>query len=354
MALFESVFDILYLSLVIALAIQLTLQTDKRAKMFGIMGIVLGLGDTFHLLPRIISHWSTLGFAGNAALLSWGKAVTSVGMTLFYLLYYRFLKMQMANKNKYKDYLIYGLTIIRIVLIAMPQNQWGTLPGSYTFAILRNIPFAIMGLLLIVWSHQNRQADGIKHMALLISLSFIFYIPVVLWVDVVPLLGALMIPKTIAYFLIVYFGYRRFMPEFSIRRLAEQAFVYLIFGLAAGVFFREFSKAYDFSATTVLSKIHVHLLVLGVVGSLILYGLMIVLQPKNPNLINKLKLPLTIWNAGLTLMIVMMLLKGIIEVLGSNYFNTPVAAVAGIAGIGHVLLAIGLVMTSKLFVSTRY
>ncbi|PID81171.1 MAG: beta-carotene 15,15'-monooxygenase [Clostridiales bacterium] len=354
MALFESIFDILYLSLVIALAVQLVLQNDRRAKLFGLMGLVLGIGDAFHLLPRVISYWSATGFAGNAALLSWGKLVTSLTMTLFYLLYFHFLRQQTADKSKLKLYLIYGLALLRIVLTLLPQNQWGTMPGDYTFAILRNIPFAAMGLLLIIWSYQQRKAEGIKHMALLISLSFIFYLPVVLWVNMIPMMGVLMMPKTVAYFLIVYLGYRRFMPKFSVRNVAEMAFVYLIFGLAAGIFFREFSKAYDFSGSSSLANMHGHLIALGVIGLLIVYALLIVLQPKNPQLVKKMKLPLLLWHIGLSISVIMMMIKGMIEVLGYHYYGAIVAAVAGTAGIGHIVLGVALILSLKVVVGARY
>ena len=45
-------------------------------------------------------------------------------------------------------------------------------------------------------------------MWLAITLSFGFYIPVVLWADTIPAVGALMIPKTCAYVWIVVMGYR--------------------------------------------------------------------------------------------------------------------------------------------------
>ncbi len=354
MALFESIFDILYLSFVIGLAIQLLMQADKRAKMFGVMGLLLGVGDAFHLLPRVISYWSATGFAGNAALLSYGKAVTSLTMTLFYLLYYYFLKRQTGDFSKFKDFLMIGLGALRIILILMPQNEWGTLPGNYTFAILRNIPFALMGLLLIVWSYQRRRVEGLSYMATLISLSFLFYLPVVLWVNDFPALGALMMPKTVAYFLIVYLAYRRFMADFSVRRIAEMAFVYLIFGLAAGVFFREFSKAYRFTADSALSNMHGHLIMLGAFGLMMVYVLLVILNQKNPQLLARLKRPLMLWHIGLSLTVIMMMIKGMIEVLGYNYYGAIVAAVSGVAGIGHILLATALVLSTKLIVTANY
>jgi len=47
-------------------------------------------------------------------------------------------------------------------------------------------------------------------MWLAILLSFGFYVPVVLWADVYPLVGMLMIPKTCAYVWAVWMGYKEF------------------------------------------------------------------------------------------------------------------------------------------------
>ena len=47
-------------------------------------------------------------------------------------------------------------------------------------------------------------------MWLAIVLSFAFYIPVVLWADVVPLVGMLMIPNTCAYVWVVWMGFSEF------------------------------------------------------------------------------------------------------------------------------------------------
>lgn len=58
MKLFESLFDLTYLVLVIALGIRLLLEAKKEAKLFGVMAVLLGLGDAFHLIPRVLSHLS--------------------------------------------------------------------------------------------------------------------------------------------------------------------------------------------------------------------------------------------------------------------------------------------------------
>lgn len=89
---------------------------------------------------------------------------------------------------------MYALSAVRIVLCMMPQNQWLTNHTPLAWGILRNVPFALLGLLIIV-------------------LSFGFYIPVVLWADVNPMIGMLMIPKTCAYVWTVLIGYNTMKAE---------------------------------------------------------------------------------------------------------------------------------------------
>lgn len=68
----------------------------------------------------------------------------------------------------------------------------------------------MIGLLIIVLFYKSAKETNdknFKYMWLTIVLSFGFYIPVVLWADVNPLIGMLMIPKTCAYVWTVLIGY---------------------------------------------------------------------------------------------------------------------------------------------------
>lgn len=348
MALFESIFDLSYLILVIGFGIRLLLVKDRGAKLFGLMGVLLGAGDAFHLIPRIMSHLSEGGFEANAWALSWGQFMTSITMTIFYLLYYFYYKMQTNQGTKLKDFFVYMLVVTRIVLIALPQNEWGVMPGNYTFGILRNIPFALLGILLIKWSWDQRKSEGMKHMAVLIFLSFIFYVPVVLWASLFPWVGAFMMPKTIAYLLMIYVGFRHYVKKFTKQSIIELAFVSLILGLAGGVFYREFTKIYSYTETTYLGKVHLHTLVLGFLSMLILYTF--ITRKEDDEFVEKLRTPIYVWLSGLLLSTVMMLIHGIIEVLGNYYGTVPEAAISGLAGLGHILLSIGIVWTMILVV----
>ncbi len=64
-------------------------------------------------------------------------------------------------------------------------------------------------MIVLFYRKAKETADsGFGFMWLAITLSFGFYIPVVLWADTIPAVGALMIPKTCAYVWIVVMGYR--------------------------------------------------------------------------------------------------------------------------------------------------
>ena len=87
-AIMEPIFNILYLIIVLTMGITIIKNAEKDLKIFGYMAILLGAGDAFHLVPRIISMVS----AGNfEASLGFGKLVTSITMTFFYVLLYEFL-----------------------------------------------------------------------------------------------------------------------------------------------------------------------------------------------------------------------------------------------------------------------
>ncbi|MDE7324370.1 MAG: hypothetical protein K2N73_16985 [Lachnospiraceae bacterium] len=212
-AIAETLFDTIYLITVITLGIIMIRKSGGRSqyRLFGIMAVVLGLGDSFHLIPRALALCTT-GLENFTAALGVGKLITSVTMTIFYiLLYYVWrIRYHIAGKNGITA-AVYLLSALRILLCLCPQNGWMQANPPLTWGIYRNIPFVLFGLLIIMLFFQEtkRQNDtAFQYMWLTIALSFVFYIPVVLWADVIPMIGMLMIPKTCAYVWTVLIGYR--------------------------------------------------------------------------------------------------------------------------------------------------
>ena len=217
-AIAETLFDIVYLTTVITLGVLMIRRCkgNPQFRLFGIMAVVLGSGDSFHLVPRAVALCTT-GLENYTAALGIGKLVTSVTMTIFYvLLYYVWRQRYHVQGKNLLTASVYGLAALRVILCLMPQNQWLSANPPLSWGIYRNIPFALLGLVIIVLfyrSAREHQDAAFRWMWLTITLSFGFYIPVVLWADTIPLMGMLMIPKTCAYVWTVSIGYRAMKKE---------------------------------------------------------------------------------------------------------------------------------------------
>lgn len=211
-AIMETLFDSVYLISVITVGI-LMIRGSKgngQFRLFGWMAVILGAGDSFHLVPRIFALCTT-GLDDYTTLLGAGKLVTSITMTIFYVLLYKVWRRRYhIDGQRWLTAVVYVLAAVRILLCMMPQNQWLSAEAPLSWGIYRNIPFALLGFLVIVLFYRSAKEYGDKRfrrMWLTITLSFGFYIPVVLWADTIPLMGMLMIPKTCAYAWTVLIGY---------------------------------------------------------------------------------------------------------------------------------------------------
>lgn len=211
-AIMETLFDAVYLTTVITLGIIMIVKSkgNKQYLLFGIMAVVLGLGDSFHLVPRAVALCTT-GLENYVVPLGIGKFITSITMTFFYILLYYVWRIRYDIQGKvWITISFYLLAAARIVLCLFPQNAWTSADAPLSWGIYRNIPFALIGILIIILFYQSAKKTkdkSFRFMWLTIVLSFGFYIPVVLWADVNPMIGMLMIPKTCAYVWTVLIGF---------------------------------------------------------------------------------------------------------------------------------------------------
>lgn len=211
-AIMETLFDAAYLITVITLGVLMVRngRENKLYFLFGCMAVILGAGDSFHLVPRAYAL-CTSGLENFTVALGVGKLITSITMTVFYvLLYYVWRVRYRVSGRKGLTGVVLGLAILRAALCLLPQNAWTSPEPPLFWGIVRNIPFAVLGALMIVLFYTSAKNAGDKpyrHLWLTILLSFAFYIPVVLWADIWPFVGMLMIPKTCAYVWTVMIGY---------------------------------------------------------------------------------------------------------------------------------------------------
>ena len=206
----ESCFDIIYLLFAIILGIRMLKMSGKDSigKLMGMAVLILGIGDAFHLVPRVINYFT----AGDlTAALGFGKLVTSITMTVFYLfmfmIWQRVYGMEKSSDRTGKILLI--LAVLRVILCMFPQNHWFSNEGSVAWGIIRNVPFILIGAIIVfLYFVKKDKIAVLRSIWLLVTLSFLFYIPVAVGASVVPMLGMLMLPKTICYMIIICLFYR--------------------------------------------------------------------------------------------------------------------------------------------------
>ncbi|MGN1168174.1 MAG: DUF2871 domain-containing protein [Lachnospiraceae bacterium] len=117
--------------------------------------------------------------------------------------------------------------------------------------------------------------------------------------------------------------------------------IYAVAAMCGGVFYREFTKYNHFSSVTVLGKVHAHLFLLGMMLFLIvaLFSTKFVLSEQKT-----FRIFMVLYNIGVSLTAVMMVVRGVTQVLNTTLSAGAQASISGIAGIGHILMGIGIIL----------
>jgi hypothetical protein len=176
---------------------------SKQSGIFGAMALILAVGDSCHLIPRMI-------YAGQGfhPALGFGTFIASLTMTVFYVLLYWIWAIRRGKAPAPVTAAIVALAVARIALCLFPQNMWLSPNAPYVWGIYRNIPFTALGALMVALFYSRREDKPYSSMWIAISLSFAFYLPVVLFSDAVPAIGFLMLPKTLMYVWIMWMGFK--------------------------------------------------------------------------------------------------------------------------------------------------
>jgi hypothetical protein len=203
---FEAVFDTIYLCSACAAGIWLLFNAAEKPRMLaGIMALVLACGDAFHLVPRVITVL-TGEEERLCRALGFGKFVASISMTIFYIFLWHIGGMLYSPGSEMTwTAVVYLLAALRIILCLFPQNRWYDRKQPVRWGIYRNIPFFLLGVAvsILFWVYRAGIPE-LRWIWLAILLSFIFYLPVVVWINKSPKLGMMMFPKTCAYLWIIF------------------------------------------------------------------------------------------------------------------------------------------------------
>ncbi len=222
----EIIFDISYLIVIWILTILmftkrrlLNESTKTVGYLFILSFFLLALGDTGHVGFRVAAYL-TGGLEQNALLLGLGALFTSITVTLFYLTAAEIWRVRFGKKRNLFYFILIALGVARLIIMAFPQNMWLQHTMPYNWSLARNVPLIVQGVLIA----SAMLALGIKHkdkfsisVASMIFVSYLFYTPVILFVHKIPLLGMLMMPKTLAYVAVAIIVYTALFNRKSVK-----------------------------------------------------------------------------------------------------------------------------------------
>jgi len=212
----EMVFNVLYLVIIWSLVAKMMINMkDVNQKNMPLANTILwafaflALGDTGHVGFRVVAYFNG-GLAANSNLLGVGKLATAITITIFYVLLIKVWKLRYNEKYNIYTYTLSIVAIVRLIIMLSPGNEWGNEIAPFNWVMYRNIPLMILGLsvaYLFLKSSIRAKDKSFKWIGIMILISYGFYTPVMLFAQVMPIIGILMIPKTIAYLAAAFIAY---------------------------------------------------------------------------------------------------------------------------------------------------
>lgn len=219
----EVVFNITYLVVIWGLVITMFLRRGelssgrrRQADLFTLAFALLALGDTGHVgfrvwayaLGGLESQVTVLG--RSISLVGAGALMTAVTVTLFYVVMLEAWRVRFNRHYSGFEYFLLISAATRLYMLTLPINEWWRVVPEQPWSTIRNIPLMIQGLglaYLILRDSLARNDTTFKWIGVSILVSYACYIPVILFVQQVPQIGMLMIPKTLAYVAIGFLAY---------------------------------------------------------------------------------------------------------------------------------------------------
>jgi hypothetical protein len=217
-------FNILYLIVVWTMTIIMSMRIGEVSKenrnianLFRWAFVLLALGDTGHVGFRVAAY-ALGGLENNSLLVGIGALATAVTVTFFYVVMLYIWKFRFNEKFGLLEYILLASVPVRLIVMAFPQNDWGNSVPPLFWGLVRNLFLIILGVgVLYLYLRDSIKAKDrlFLWMGYCIFFSYLFYTPVILFARDIPVLGMLMIPKTIMYVAIQFIAYKGLWPQKS-------------------------------------------------------------------------------------------------------------------------------------------
>ncbi|HSN76512.1 MAG TPA: hypothetical protein VL334_15660 [Anaerolineae bacterium] len=212
---FEVIFNVAYLIAIWGIVMAMTLHRDRVApqdRRVAALGrwafLLLALGDTGHVGFRVWAYAAgglenTVTVLGReVGLVGLGALATAVTVTFFYVLMLMMWQARYGKPYGWFGALLFVMAGLRLLLMIPAANQWNSVTPPQPWSIIRNLPLMVLGLgvaYLFLRDALRIHDRPFVWVGSLIVVSYAMYIPVILFVQQAPLVGMLMIPKTLAY-----------------------------------------------------------------------------------------------------------------------------------------------------------
>ena len=184
---------------------------------------LLALGDTGHVGFRVVAYAqgslenASLSIGGtDVGLVGLGALATAITVTFFYMLMVVIWRTRFDKPYGGPGLLLLAAGVIRLLVMIPPANDWNAVVPPQPWSLIRNFPLIFQGLgvcALILRDAFAADDRAFKWIGAMIIASYAFYTPVILFVQQAPMLGMLMIPKTLAYVAIAVIAFRAFYPQ---------------------------------------------------------------------------------------------------------------------------------------------
>lgn len=208
-------------------------EKDKPVtKLFIWAFALLALGDTGHVGFRVWAYAlgdlsSTVSLFGREiGLVGLGALATAYTVTIFYMLVLMIWQRRYQKPYGWFGIILWAAAVFRLIIMLFPANEWNNTVPPQTWSLIRNVPLMIQGLgvaYLILRDSVRANDKPFTWVGVMILLSYAFYLPVILFVQQAPLIGMLMIPKTLAYVAIAFIAYFRLFKQPTGKPVTAQA-----------------------------------------------------------------------------------------------------------------------------------
>lgn len=191
-------------------------QEDRKiANLFRWAFVLLALGDTGHVGFRVAAY-AMGGLEQNSGLVGVGALATAITVTFFYVVMLYIWKERFRGNFGPLEYALLATVPVRLIVMAFPQNDWGASVPPAFWGLFRNLFLVILGVgvLYLYLRDSVKTKDRLfRWMGYCVLFSYLFYTPVILFSRDIPIIGMLMIPKTVMYVAIQFLAYFGLWPQ---------------------------------------------------------------------------------------------------------------------------------------------